>query len=216
MRKSKEKDLTKASKIVSMPEVRKFKLDLSGKQQQEVDVDFDVQFDDVCAGNEAAAGIDNEAPKTADATRNLIPVDVQQRKQNSERRENRREESTQSSLGRQQRTRRKSTRSQSGSRTAEGALQQKQRKEPIGGNEVSFFHSHYHFGEQTYFEVLSTHSPNASQMLQSKCQCSWGGGGGRWMVQSRDVNFIEQNAKSLARKDRDTWMTDPTQTEATN
>lgn len=49
--------------------VRKFKLDLSGKQQEEVDVDFDVQFDDATIGN--------KAPVTVNATPNVIPVDVQ-------------------------------------------------------------------------------------------------------------------------------------------
>ncbi|VDK73232.1 unnamed protein product [Onchocerca ochengi] len=62
LRKSERKDLTKASTIVSMPEVRKFKLDLSEEMQKEVDVDLDAALDN----------IGNETPIKGNAAREVI------------------------------------------------------------------------------------------------------------------------------------------------
>ncbi|VBB34036.1 unnamed protein product [Acanthocheilonema viteae] len=161
-RKSEGKDLTKASNIVSMPEVRKFKLDLSGKQQEEVDVDLDMQFDDV--------GIGNEVPITTNASpqlvsNNVLQVIVKKTKGKSERcKKDDKEESTQSSLERQ-RMSRKNVHSQSGSRIMKD-LQEKQWEEPIGGIEVSFFLSHYHLYILISSRILRYYITNAiTQML---------------------------------------------------
>ncbi|CAG9535653.1 unnamed protein product [Cercopithifilaria johnstoni] len=131
-RKSEGKNLTKASKIVSMPEVRRFKLDLSGKQQQEVDVDFDIQFDDIGGGN--------EAPITTNATPKLVSMDVLQKtKRKSEQcKEDNKEGPTQSGSKRHRMSKKSIQRQQSGSRITE-RLQKKQYEEPIKGNEVPFF-----------------------------------------------------------------------------
>ncbi|EFO21625.2 hypothetical protein LOAG_06861 [Loa loa] len=112
-----------------MREVRKFKLDLSEKQEQEVDVDLDAQFDD----------IGNEAPVAVNVTPEVVsPNALQKSKQKSEGCKGaRKEESTQSSL-KKQRMPRKSMHSQLVSRITKDLQEKKQWEQPIGGKQVSF------------------------------------------------------------------------------
>ncbi|VDM08104.1 unnamed protein product [Wuchereria bancrofti] len=134
LRKSEEKNLTKASKIVSMPEVRKFKLDLSEKQQQEVDVDLDAQLDDIGCETLAAAAA------AAEGTPEVISTDALQetkRKDEGYKEEAKKEESTQGSLKKHRKPRR-SIHGQSGSKITK-ELQEKQWEQPTGENEVSFY-----------------------------------------------------------------------------
>uniref|UniRef100_A0A1I8EZR0 Uncharacterized protein n=1 Tax=Wuchereria bancrofti TaxID=6293 RepID=A0A1I8EZR0_WUCBA len=130
LRKSEEKNLTKASKIVSMPEVRKFKLDLSEKQQQEVDVDLDAQLDDIGCETPAAAAA------AAEGTPEVISTDALQetkRKDEGYKEEAKKEESTQGSLKKHRKPRR-SIHGQSGSKITK-ELQEKQWEQPTGENE---------------------------------------------------------------------------------
>ncbi|VDN93667.1 unnamed protein product [Brugia pahangi] len=129
LRKGEEKNLTKASKIVSMPEVRKFKLDLSEKQQQEVDVDLDAQLDDIGC----------ETPAAPEGTPEVVSTDALQktkRKDEGYKEEAKKEESTQSSLKKRRKPRR-SIHSQSGSKITK-ELKEKQWEQSTGENEVLF------------------------------------------------------------------------------
>uniref|UniRef100_A0A0R3RRZ6 Uncharacterized protein n=1 Tax=Elaeophora elaphi TaxID=1147741 RepID=A0A0R3RRZ6_9BILA len=133
VRKNEGKDLAKASKIVSMPEVRKFKLEMSGKQQQEVDVDLEVPFDDLTPGNGTSAA--------ANTTPEVVSADAHQKsKRKSEM--SKKEESTQSSFTKQKISNKGTQSSRPSSRITKG-LQEKQWERPFGDNEVLLFLFHF-------------------------------------------------------------------------
>ncbi|VDP13628.1 unnamed protein product [Onchocerca flexuosa] len=148
LRKSERKDLTKASTIVSMPEVRKFKLDLSEETQKELDVDLDAALDNI--GKETPT-TGNAAPEVITQTNGAVKnfaesvfsevlqdiIETKKTKQkNEECKENEKEESRQTGLKKQGKSK-KSIHSQLGSRITKG-LEEKQWKQPIGSNEVLF------------------------------------------------------------------------------
>uniref|UniRef100_A0A915PLC6 TPX2 C-terminal domain-containing protein n=1 Tax=Setaria digitata TaxID=48799 RepID=A0A915PLC6_9BILA len=122
LRKGERKDLMKASNIVSMPEVRKFKLDFSEKQQQqEVDVDLDAALDDM---RNNAAVTTNKLPKKNGVVEKLNKSTrpraraLEKIEERGERcKETEREEATQSSFQKQGMT----NRSQSDSRIAKNS-----------------------------------------------------------------------------------------------
>ncbi|OZC07951.1 hypothetical protein X798_05058 [Onchocerca flexuosa] len=145
LRKSERKDLTKASTIVSMPEVRKFKLDLSEETQKELDVDLDAALDNI--GKETPT-TGNAAPEVITQTNGAVKnfaesvfsevlqdiIETKKTKQkNEECKENEKEESRQTGLKKQGKSK-KSIHSQLGSRITKG-LEEKQWKQPIGSNE---------------------------------------------------------------------------------
>ncbi|KAM3716929.1 tRNA pseudouridine synthase [Dirofilaria immitis] len=139
LRKGERKDLIKASKIISMPEIRKFKLDLSEKLQQEIDVDLDVALNDI--GKEASM-TENAAQKmitqTTDVIKNLaenvFSEAMQKTKKKSEEyKRTRKEESTQSSL-KKERMLKKSIHNQSDSRITNGLEEKQCWKQSIGSH----------------------------------------------------------------------------------